>query len=336
MPGVNAAQTKGSISSHFSKNSDTNFLPITNPPRKARDKALYAHFIITNLAGGYVSVACRHCEKFNKSKLKCFNPTKARTHIVNQCKGVSMDEKRRIMQGSQSAKRRGEVYALSQPPTSTVAEMRSKAKFGINKKRPLNDLAGSTIVDLCKSPSISSISGSSSTSNVTPFGSKRKHQPKCQSSINDERNFGQAMTQPEADKIILAEVKAIMHRAEPLGRLLDPYARAALMQRHPAIHDFLPRNEETIYNRYVLFIDTETTHELKSFIQKIPGRINIAMDGATVNGKQKVSTKLIFDVQIVYLIQLSTNLTWLLVSDCVHTIKGTVFNFPHLVRSWKQ
>jgi len=81
-----------------------------------------------------------------------------------------------------------------------------------------------------------------------------------------------------------------MHQGEPPGHLLDPYIKAGLVQRHPALWDYLPRHKETIYNRYIVFVDQGTTNELKCFIEKIPGHCNIAMDGATVNGKQKVSS----------------------------------------------
>ena len=39
------------------------------------------------------------------------------------------------------------------------------------------------------------------------------------------------MTQADADKIILSDVKAIMHRGEPPHRLLDPYVKAGLILR---------------------------------------------------------------------------------------------------------
>ena len=198
------------------------------------------------------------------------------------------------MQGTQAARRMGELYALSQAPTSTVADMRANA-LAATKKKSATRSTESNFVDLSMSgSSISSMSASlvsaSSSASGATFGSKRRQQAKGQPSIDGNRNFGPSMTQAEADKIIIAEVKAIMHRGDPPGRLLDPYVKAGLLQRHPALWDFLPRDEETIYNRYIIFVDHETTDELRSFIKKIPGRCNIAMDGATVNGKQKVST----------------------------------------------
>ena len=85
------------------------------------------------------------------------------------------------------------------------------------------------------------------------------------------------------------EVLAIVARCEPLSRLLDPWVQASLNQRYPAILKFMPTNNETIYDKYVVKIDKETTAELKSFMAKLPGHVNVAMDGVTVLSKQKVS-----------------------------------------------
>eukprot|EP00985_Skeletonema_marinoi_P010837 scaffold5081_cov110-Skeletonema_marinoi.AAC.1 len=41
----------------------------------------------------------------------------------------------------------------------------------------------------------------------------------------------------------------------------------------------MPTNNETIYDKNVVKIDKETTAELKSFMAKLPGHVNVAMDG---------------------------------------------------------
>ena len=143
------------------------------------------------------------------------------------------------------------------------------------------------------------------------------------------------MTQAEADKIIIAEVKAILSRGEPPTRLLDDYVKASLLQRHPALWDYLPRDAETIYNRYIIQVDYNTTDELKTFIKKLPGRLNIAMDGATVNGKQKVN---IFAFYIhpftdKYILQ---HHSLILFQDFIHSFKSRVLHLCHLVRPWEQ
>lgn len=58
------------------------------------------------------------------------------------------------------------------------------------------------------------------------------------------------MTKAEADKIITAEVKAILARGEPLSRLLDDHVRAGLYTRHPRLAEgtFLPHDSKTIYD----------------------------------------------------------------------------------------
>mmetsp|Transcript_17480 Transcript_17480/g.34875 ORF Transcript_17480/g.34875 Transcript_17480/m.34875 type:complete len:111 (+) Transcript_17480:67-399(+) len=104
-----------------------------------------------------------------------------------------------------------------------------------------------------------------------------------------EQTYGKSMNQKTADIVIMNEVRASVARGEPLSRLLDPWVQASLNQRYPAILKFMPTNNETIYDKYVVKIDKETTAELKSFMAKLPGHVNVAMDGVTVLSKQKVS-----------------------------------------------
>ena len=47
----------------------------------------------------------------------------------------------------------------------------------------------------------------------------------------------------------------------------------------PAIAFFLPRDESTVFSKYTIPIDFESQEELKNFIMKLSGLINIAMDG---------------------------------------------------------
>ena len=70
------------------------------------------------------------------------------------------------------------------------------------------------------------------------------------------------MTRAAADKIIIAEMKAIIVRGEPISRILDDHVRAAILHRHPAIAIYLPHDAETVYNKYVVPIDMEATKEL--------------------------------------------------------------------------
>ena len=58
----------------------------------------------------------------------------------------------------------------------------------------------------------------------------------------------------------------------------------------PGIAFYLPRNEETVFHKYAIPIDLESKAELATFIQKLSRLINVAMDRATCNGKQKVSS----------------------------------------------
>ena len=111
------------------------------------------------------------------------------------------------------------------------------------------------------------------------------------------------MLRAAADKIIIAEMKAIIVRGEPISRILvDDHVRAAILHRHPAIAIYLPHDAETVYNKYVVPIDMEATKELQKKIVNLHGCINISMDGATINGKQKVRLYLLYLLFLLYLI----------------------------------
>ena len=75
----------------------------------------------------------------------------------------------------------------------------------------------------------------------------------------------------------------------PIDRVLDDFVKQALMARHPGVARFLPRHVDTVFTKYVVPIDISTKKELDGFIAKLPGFINVGMDGASVNSKQKVS-----------------------------------------------
>jgi hypothetical protein len=96
------------------------------------------------------------------------------------------------------------------------------------------------------------------------------------------------MGKAEAEKIIFAEVKAMLARGEVLDRLLDDHVRAALLVRHSALGMYLPRDTQTIFSKYVILIDIVCKKELEGLMSKLPGLSNMAIDGASVNGKQKV------------------------------------------------
>jgi hypothetical protein len=90
----------------------------------------------------------------------------------------------------------------------------------------------------------------------------------------------------------MSEVMAVVSRGEPLARFANAYVRAAIIKSNPGIDDHIPLEEKTIYGNFVQPIDKETQEELVEYIKKLPGLINLSMDGATVNGKQKVSIQL--------------------------------------------
>jgi len=212
-PSSTSESTQRTIFSHFTKKSAAS---AENPLLRADIAAP----LCTELPGNQKILPCIHMLSSLLSWVVVYlllvvtAKNTSRAHIVNQCKGIGVDVKRQLMMGTQAAKRRGKVFALSQSPTTTVADMRSNALASTKKRfnsRPID----SNYIDL-SSPSASSISSvSASSPGPEAFGSERKHQPEGQPPIDAKRNFGPVMTQAEADKILIAEVKAIMHRGEP-------------------------------------------------------------------------------------------------------------------------
>ena len=101
--------------------------------------------------------------------------------------------------------------------------------------------------------------------------------------------LGPGINNSEARKVIMAEVKATVLRREPLTCLTHDYVRAGIIQRNPGIEKCLPLDKKTIFDDYVVPLDKECQEDMVKFLAKLPGDINVSMDGGTVNGKQKVT-----------------------------------------------
>ena len=71
--------------------------PKVGPPRKRGDKILCGYFVITPLAGGGMSVSCKHCSKFIEAYLERLNPTKAPAYLTDHCTGIDVDTKRKLL-----------------------------------------------------------------------------------------------------------------------------------------------------------------------------------------------------------------------------------------------
>ena len=69
-----------------------------------------------------------------------------------------------------------------------------------------------------------------------------------------------------------------------------------------------------MYNNYIGSIDSYLFKEMKRFLMKLPDLINVAMDGATVNGKQKVS-RLLFTISTFYCASFIVHLSVKFLSD---------------------
>jgi len=88
--------------------------------------------------------------------------------------------------------------------------------------------------------------------------------------------------------MITVEVKATLARGKSMCRLLGPYAIQSIVTCHPGLAKYLPWSQETYYSNYAVPIDIECMKELELFIGKLPGHMNVGMDGATVNSAQKL------------------------------------------------
>eukprot|EP00957_Ditylum_brightwellii_P117089 8931090-Ditylum_brightwellii.AAC.1 len=162
---------------------------------------------------------------------------------------------------------------LQSAPSETVAAMRQRFRASaVNNS------------SLCVTDSTDDVSDVTRASSVGG-SARKKPAPSLQTKLQD--TYGGTLNQEGADVIIMTEVRAMVSRGKALSRLLDPYVQAGLIQRHPAISKFLPRNTETIFDKYVVKVDEESKAELVTFLKNIPGHVNVAMDGVTVNGKQK-------------------------------------------------
>ena len=248
------------------------------PPTKKRDIFLYSHFTITKIGNGCISAVCNKCPYWNKPQLSSFNATKARLHLVNECPGVNQAVRKKLVNGSQVTRTTNKLFCLTRGPVETLSDMRSvSVSSSITQSTP-----ESSCIDL-----------TSPGTKAPPPRRRTARQPRGpvyrpRNALDSNQFYGPVLTEPEAETMILAEVKSMLARGETLNRLLDPYVIQSLCMRHAGLGKFIPRDEETIYRKYVIPIDVQGVDTLEEFLCKLPGHINVGMDGATVNSKQKV------------------------------------------------
>ena len=258
-------------------------LLVPPPPKskKPKDSLLHSCFVETDttIAGkpkDYIDVSCKYCDAFVRKGIKTFNSTRGRTHSVFECDGIPADLKEKLSKTSQAAKKERKSAVVSLGASNSLSSIRS------------------TINLLAESSASSPKTRTRDTDNNSAIvSSKKKPRVHVQAAINGTNSgFGPGIKRADAQRIIKAEVKAALSRRESLVRFKDPYVRAALSERCPGIEKFLPTDENTLYDNYALDIDRECLDELMGYIKKLPGLINVGMDGATFNGKQKVSNLL--------------------------------------------
>ena len=68
-----------------------------------------------------------------------------------------------------------------------------------------------------------------------------------------------SITVAQANMIIRSEVEAMVARGESPERFHNPFVRASLLVLCPAIAGLLPVDTATLFDKYVPFIDIETT-----------------------------------------------------------------------------
>eukprot|EP00957_Ditylum_brightwellii_P091965 7002289-Ditylum_brightwellii.AAC.1 len=239
----------------------------TRPSSKPQDDFLYSQFIITPISGvgggpTKYNVKCKHCNMFTKYGIKAFNANRAQTHITGPCKGVGPDVKVHAKRGFQSHKCKRNDLALMSSPTETAAAMGQR-------------LSSQAVVDMERDGL-----------EIIVASQKKKKVPTLQSTL--QQAYGDAMTTADAKYVLTVEVHVMVTRGETMSHLLGPWVQAGIILCYPATGKFLHLTITTIYDQYVVAIDEATTEELKTFVQKIPGHINISMDGVTVNRKQKI------------------------------------------------
>lgn len=248
-----------------------------------------------------IEITCRHCPYYYK-QVETFNATKNRSHLVLNCTGLAPEEKRLISLGFQANRHAGDMLAYSAGTFATLDDMRNRALNGTRATRGVlvdltqeSSVASSVSSALLTQPGLESSQPSSIFSTSTPSSISSSSTvgttARRQTTIDSTRHFGPPMTQAKADKIIFGKLKMILALGLPLSLILDDHVRENMISDHgTGLIKFLPRHDDTVYNSYVIPLDEWANEQLELMMKKLPGMMNLSMDGATVNGKQKVST----------------------------------------------
>ena len=185
-----------------------------------------------------------------------FNATVARRHSL-ACSGIVMPIRVQLMANSQAAKHNKIFSGLVAESNSTLG---GDTMAGIHRRTR-------DIIDV----------------DLNPAPKKKSRQSSMKSSAEDDGRVV-TMTSAQADRVIRAEVEAMLARGESLKRFMCPWVQAALVVCCPAIATFLPKKAETLFDKFVPIIDMETTLELTKIFELLPGELVISSDGITVNG----------------------------------------------------
>lgn len=240
--------------------------PPKKKAKKPADELLRNCFIVTEFVNGsgtlMFKAECKYCA--HQSEFQKFNATKCRQHLISSCSGVDDALKVTLVLNSQGGKKSAILRNLLVNDRTTSLGTQSTSDVRVDV--------------LARADTAKSSLQKASATKIKTF----KQLP-----ITGPTNFGPALDQKSAERIIISQVEATVARGEPISRFLDPYVRAALFAANPALAHFLPADKDTIFEKYVVPIDLKTSAELQEHMARIPGCINISFDTVTVNGSSK-------------------------------------------------
>ena len=206
---------------------------------------------------------CTHC-KVNVQTVATFNVTRGGTHLLG-CSCVPESIKAEVRNSSQKSKKAKKTATLVTSVNSTLgSESATEVRAGIDLTTPSNVI----------------VSGRPISS-----ASSLRRTPSKQMSL---RMFRQTLSWKEADRLIRGKVEAVVARFEPLTRLVDPFVKAAFIQKSPAIASFLPEDVKTIYSNFVDPIDAECTKQVIDIFKRNQSMLTGSVNGVTVNKRHKL------------------------------------------------
>jgi hypothetical protein len=223
------------------------------PPKKKKNNFIREQFRtpVASEAGKPVEYWCNHCAK-QIYKWTMWNASKATGHIM-QCTRTPEDVKEEAKAGTQASKKIRKI--LEGVSHSVDGSVSSESQASLREMH------------------------------ARKSGAEKKADPRTflQTAVT---SFGSVMNKDRAECIIRAEVEAILARFEPISRILDPIVQSSLSAAHgPALLQYIPSDASTLFSGYVIPIDAEVTANINVLMTSVPGSLNMAVDGITIQGQ---------------------------------------------------